>query len=65
VVRPGCGRLSAEGIYLNLTSLRSYGAQHLELDHRKTGATLYLHLRYTKVRRHSCKVRVAVGGSYG
>ena len=45
--------LSSEGLYLNLRSLRAYGAKFLELDHGKTGATLYLHLMYTKVRSDS------------
>lgn len=43
--------LSPGGLYVNLTTHHGVGEDHLALDHRRTGAALYLHQRWTRTRK--------------
>lgn len=39
---------SRGGLYVNLSTLRGVGADHLRLDRARTGNALYLHLKFVK-----------------
>jgi ubiquitin carboxyl-terminal hydrolase 5/13 len=39
---------SRDGLYVNLSTLRGVGADHLRLDRARTGNALYLHQKFTK-----------------
>ena len=41
--------LSADGLYVSLTSFQGFGAEHVALDHEKTGNRLYVHFKHTRV----------------
>ena len=39
---------SRDGLYVNLSTLRGVGADHLRVDRARTGNALYLHQKFTK-----------------
>ena len=48
--------LSPGGLYVNLTTHHGVGEDHLALDHRRTGAALYLHQRWTRTRKPDSEI---------
>ena len=38
--------LSAGGLYVNLATFQAFSAEYVELDHERTGNTLYLHQQW-------------------
>ena len=42
--------LSPGGLYVNLASWHAFGAEYVELDHKRTGCQLYLHEHWSRVR---------------
>ena len=44
---------SRGGLYVNLSTLRGVGADHLRLDRARTGNALYLHLKFVKRKKAS------------
>ena len=65
---------SPGGLYVNLTTHLGVGADFLALDHRKTGAALYLHQRWTRTRKpaseetrdanHPTRMAIGVEGGF-
>ena len=60
--------LSADGLYVSLTSFQGFGAEHVALDHEKTGNRLYAlqaHARRQEKRRRrrrTASMMAAIGG---
>ena len=66
--------LSADGLYVSLTSFQGFGAEHVALDHEKTGNRLYVHFKHTRVAKEApppaaadaaAPTKMAIGGEGG
>ena len=62
---------SESGLYVNLNSYQAFGASYVGLDRERTGNTVYVHIKWTKVAREKAPAadqaptKMAIGGDGG